>query len=587
MALSKPVIPDTVNDEPTIGQHYLVCGTEDCKKNCQFYCNDCHRSMCEQCRDEHQKSPDTKDHEVVPYRKRRRQLPVEKCKDHPTKDIDMICEDCQIPVCSKCVIQDHQKHTLNDLETIYSEKFTLCLDEIHKIHQYFLPTSHDIQEDTKENFKEIKATMDKIRTSIKAEAESIKRVVDTVASDEIEQVNKMEESLEEKLKSQENTYQDYISYLEELVREFHGYLSSTKVQSNPLILSLPDQLRIKPIPKTIIPIPPIFTAGQYSKENVTKLLGRITAPDTKPENRKIKPMETASTQLKPTEQHRTQDREKSEIKQKLSLSSYVTKVRQYTVPGVNSVCHISLGQSGRLWASDSEGNLVHTDLQGNQQQKIQTSSLDGYHTVTQDGDLIFTDRKNKVINKIKPENTITEFIKTTDWEPISIHSSHINGDILVGMVKDGEAKVTRYNKTGKERQKIQRDNKGQGLYSKPHYITENINGDICTSDYTKHAVLVVNKSGQHRFSYTGQRSEFCPYGICTDLHGLILVCSRPLSGMMIGKNTVNLLDQHGQFFLLIPTEQLGFYLGLCVDDENSLHVGQSNTNTVTVYKYLW
>eukprot|EP00105_Crassostrea_gigas_P041047 XP_019925195.1 PREDICTED: uncharacterized protein LOC109619492 [Crassostrea gigas] len=590
MALSNPEVSDSVQEEPIIGQDYLMCGTEDCEKNCLFYCNHCHLRVCKQCKDEHQKSLETQNHEVVPYTQRKRQLPVEKCKDHPTKDIDMTCDDCQIQVCSKCATQNHRKHALNDLETIYSEKFTLCLDEIHQIHQYFLPTSHDIQEDIKDNFKEIKANIDKIRTSIKTKAESLKHLVDTVASDEIERVNKMEESLKEKLKSQDKTYQDYISYLEDLVREFHGYMSSTKVQGNPLILSQPDQLKIKPIPKTIIPVPPVFNAGQYSKEDVSKLLGRVTVPDTKPENRKIKPMETASTQLKPTEQQKKQDRAKSDMKQTLFLSSSVTKVGEYKVPGVDNVCHISLGKSGRLWASDDCGSLVKTDLQGNQPQVIQSSGEYGYHTATQDGDLIFADRQNKVINRIKQDNTITKFIKTRDWEPISIHSSHINGDILVGMVKDEAAKITRYNKTGKEVQNIQRDKKGQRLYNNPHYITENINGDICTSDYKKHAVVVVNKSGQHRFSYVGQGPRFNPYGICTDLLGHILVCSNPPFGnfLMSGDNKVNLLDQHGQFLSLILTAQqgVGFYLGLCVADENNLHVGQHNTNTVKVYKYL-
>eukprot|EP00105_Crassostrea_gigas_P038824 XP_019922972.1 PREDICTED: uncharacterized protein LOC109618815 [Crassostrea gigas] len=578
MALSKPAVSDIVQNEPIVSQHYLVCGIENCEKNCQFYCNLCHRPMCEQCRDEHQESPDTKNHEVVPYKQRRRQLPVEKCRDHPTKDIDMICEDCQIPVCSKCVIQNHQKHTLNDLETIYSEKFTLCLDEIYKIYQYFLPTSHDIQEDIKENFKEIKETMDKIRTSIKAEAESLKRLVDTLASYEIEQVNKMEESLKENFKSQDKTYQDYISYLEELVREIHGYLSSTKVQCNPLIFALPDQMKIKPIPKTTIPVLPVFTAGQYSKEDVTKLLGRVTVPKTKLKNRNINPTETASTEFK--------DREKSDMKQTLSLSSFFTKVKEYEVPGVNNVCHISLGKSGRLWASDDDGSLVQTDLQGNQLQKIQTSGDYGYHTVTQDGCLIYTDKDKKVINRIEQDKTITELIKTGEWEPISTHSSQINGDILVGMKKGKEAKVTRYNKTGEEIQNMEMDNRGLKLYRYPHYITENINGDICTSDLNNHAVVAVNKSGQHRFSYTGQGSRFVPCGICTDLFGHILVCniSRLDCFLELCNNKVHLLDQDGRFLSLLLTLQHG-PSSLCVDNENNLLVGQSDKNTMTVYKY--
>nr|XP_034312026.1 uncharacterized protein LOC117684363 [Crassostrea gigas]XP_034312027.1 uncharacterized protein LOC117684363 [Crassostrea gigas] len=340
-------------------------------------------------------------------------------------------------------------------------------------------------------------------------------------------------------------------------------------------------LEIDPIPVTTKPVPPVFTAGQYSKEDVTKLLGRVTVPDTKPENRKIKPMRLFYT-VESTESQRKQDREKSAMKQTLSLCSSVTKVREYTVPGVYSVWHISLGKSGRLWVSDNDGNLVQIDLQGNQLQKIKTSGrYEGYHTVTQDGDLIYTDRKNKVINRIKQDNTVTEFIKTGDWEPLSIHSSHINGDILVGMIKGREAKVTRYNKTGEEIQNIQRDNKGQELYSTPHYITENINGDICTSDLDKYAVVAVNKSGKYRFSYTGRGSEFLPFGIYTDLLGHIIVCDGH-------SDTINIVDQDGQFLSLLLTKQQGIMYppGLCVDDENNLHVGQWGSNTVAVYKYL-
>nr|XP_034312185.1 uncharacterized protein LOC105327377 isoform X2 [Crassostrea gigas] len=566
MAFSKSQIPFTA-------QHYLVCGTEDCEKNCQFYCNDCHHPMCEQCRDEHQRSPDTRNHEVVPYQQRKRQLPEVKCHTHVNRYLDMLCEQCQVPVCSKCAIKDHGGHTFTDLETVYAEKCGVCLNEINKIEEYFLPTSQDLLKSTKEDSNEIKKIMDSIRASMKAEAESLKRMVDALTSDNIKQVNEQEKSLLQLLNSQDKKYNDYISYLNELVKKFHDYLSSKNLQI--LMDEITKNLKIDPIPETTKPVPPVFTAGQYSKEDVTKLLGRVTVPDTKPVNREIKPMETVSTQLKSTEKHNKQDREKSAMKPTLSLSSAVTKVREYTVPGVDSVWHISLGRSGRLWASDDKGNLVQTDLKGNPLQKIQTNGGYGYHTVTQNGDLIYTDKQNKIINKILTiDSTVTEFIKTGDWEPISIHSSHINGDILVGMIKDKEAKVTRYNKTGEEVQTIQRDNKGHELYRNPRYITENINGDICTSDIIKH-VVVVNKSGQHIFSYKSNW-PFCLFGICTDIIGHILVSE--------GNNgEVDILDLEGQF---LSQQWVISPCGLCVDDKNNLHVGQWNNNTVTVFKYL-
>uniref|UniRef100_A0A8W8LM52 B box-type domain-containing protein n=1 Tax=Magallana gigas TaxID=29159 RepID=A0A8W8LM52_MAGGI len=575
MALSESQIPPDA-------QHYLVCGTEDCERNCQFYCNDCHQPMCEQCREEHQKNKKTKNHEVVPYKQRKRPLPVEKCKIHPTRHIELLCEECQIPICSKCTgTKEHRGHAFTDLELVFAEKCSLCHIEITKIRSYFEPTSQDLKKEIAGDVTETKKIMEGIRSSIKTEAEAVKKLVDAVTSDKIEQANKIEQSLLQTLNRQNQEIDYYINYLNDLIKTYYGYLSPSNIEQLTFALKS-ENLIIRPIPETSKPVPPIFTAGQYRKEDVAKLLGRITVPNTKPENRKIKPMETASTQMKLTEKQRKQDREKSDVKQTLSLSSSVTKVREYTVPGVDNVFHISLGKSGRLWASDKDGNLVQIDLQGNQLQKIQTSGeFEGYHTVTQDGDLIYTDRENKVINRITPDNTITGFIKTGDWAPLSIHSSHNHGDILVGMIKNREGKVTRYNKTGTEIQNIQRDNKGQVLYSYPQYITENINGDVCVSDWDKHAVVVVDKSGQHRFSYTGHGSRFYPYGICNDVLGHILVCDDI-------SETVHLLDKDGQFLSLLLAEQQGvkYPYSVCVDDENNLWVGQGNTNTVTVYKYL-
>ncbi|XP_062566594.1 tripartite motif-containing protein 2-like [Saccostrea cucullata] len=574
MALSKFGIPRTA-------QHFLECGIEECERNCEFYCNPCHQRLCKQCSEEHLKSPENKTHVVVLYQQRKRQLPVEKCKIHPTKDVDMLCEDCQVSLCSKCATKgDHPKHTFVDLEAVYAEKFAVFEQEISKIHEYFLPTSQNLKKEIKKDSSEIKHFIDNIRTSMKTEGETLKSLVDTVISENMKQLDQIEQSLLEDLNTQDKTLDDYITYLNNLVKELHRCLSSTETQK----LMSEKKPKIRSIPETAKPVTPGFIAGQYNKHDVTKLLGKIQVPNTKAEKREIRPIESIyNTTMKLTHKQMKEDRKKSDMKQTMFLSASVTKVRGFNVPGVDEVYHVSLDQSDILLISDREGNLVQTDLQGNVIQKIKTSGRgEGYHTVTPKGDLIFTEKGKKVINRITQDNNITEFIKTGGWRPLSIHSSHINGDLLVGMVSDGyeEAKVTRYNKTGKELQNIQRDNKGQGLYSYPRFITENINGDICTSDFYK-GMVVVNKSGQHRFSYTGQKSGFDPYGICTDVLGHILVCDD-------NSKAVHLLDQDGQFLSLLLTRQQGveYPRSVCVDDENNLYVGQDHTNTLTVYKYL-
>ncbi|XP_061168556.1 uncharacterized protein LOC133177604 [Saccostrea echinata] len=567
----------STTDIPQRAQHFLECGIEDCERNCEFYCNPCHQRLCKQCRDEHLKSPENRNHEVVLYQQRKRQLPVEKCKIHPTKNMDMLCEECQVPLCSKCATKgDHQRHTLINLETIYEEKFVLFQEEVSKIHEFFLPISRDFQKEIKQDAVEIKHTIDNIRTSMKTEGESLKSLVDTVISENMRQVDQIEQSLLEDLSTQDKTLNDYNTYLYSLSKELHKCLFSTE----PLKLVCEKKPKVRSIPETIKPVTPGFTAGQYSKSDVTKLLGKIHVPDTKAEKRDIRPIESVyNTAMKPTHKQIKEDGKKFDMKQTMSLSASVTKVREFNVPDVSDVWHLSLDQSDRLWISDSDGTLVQTDLHGNEVQIIKESGeWEGYQTVTQDGDLIIKEKNKVVIRRKTQDNNIIDYLKTGDWEPKSVHSSRINGDILVGMEKDGEAKVTRYNKTGKELHNIQRDSKGQRLYRNPYCITENINGDICTSDHE--AIVVVNKSGQHRFSYTGQESKFHPFGICTDVLGHILVCDTY-------SNTVHLLDQDGQFLSLLLTQQQGVYtpLSVCVDNENNLYVGQYS-NTLTVYKYL-
>ncbi|XP_052696006.1 uncharacterized protein LOC128174506 [Crassostrea angulata] len=398
-------------------------------------------------------------------------------------------------------------------------------------------------------------------------------------SQRIELVNEMEDNIQKDLDKQEKTYEDYTIYLENLVEKFHCYMSSTNIKANPVIFLLSEHLKIKPIPDTSKPVYPLFTAGQCQNADVAKLLGKTTFSDTKPEQRKIKPMETASTTLKSTEKQRKQAKQKSDVKQTVPFSSYV---REYTIPDFDSVYHLSLGKSGRLWVSDDKGRLVKTDGQGNLLQKIQTSGKDcGIHTVTLNGDLIYLDTDNKVLFKIAINNAITKFVETGARLPLCLCSFHISEDIFVGMIKGGESKVTRYNKTGKKIQNIQRDNKGQGLYSNPRYITENINGDICVSDLRKKAVVVVKKSGQHRFSYKGRGAVLYPFGLCTDNSGNIVVCDSM-------KNTIHLLDQDGQFIFQLLTGQHEVKLprSVCVDDENNIYVGQYNTNALKVYMYL-
>lgn len=211
----------SISQTPNTAQHLLECGTEDCGGNCQFYCNPCLRPICDQCRDKHLQNPETKNHEVVPYKQRRQQLPVEKCMVHSGEILDFHCKECDVPLCSKCLTKpSHQGHTFFDLSTLYADNCQTCLEKIDQIRQHLFPTSKHLQEETKTDATVIKKMMNSLRSELKAEATNFKSIVDMVTLEYIDQVNKLEESLTRDLRNQDKTYEDYILYLNKLIKDF-------------------------------------------------------------------------------------------------------------------------------------------------------------------------------------------------------------------------------------------------------------------------------------------------------------------------------------------------------------------------------
>ena len=138
-----------------------------------------------------------------------------------TKYLNIFCKENNVPLCSKCsTMEDHHGHKFDDLDEICAEKYALKQGEFLKIQKYFLPTSQTQKTYIEKDVIQIKEIIESIRTSIKLETESLKNLADEVTSENIE----------------------------------HTYTS---------------------------PVQPVFTAGEFTKQDVAKLLGRVNAPNTK------------------------------------------------------------------------------------------------------------------------------------------------------------------------------------------------------------------------------------------------------------------------------------------------------------------
>nr|XP_022309218.1 uncharacterized protein LOC111114969 [Crassostrea virginica] len=268
------------------------------------------------------------------------------------------------------------------------------------------------------------------------------------------------------------------------------------------------------------------------------------------------------------------------------------------VPGMYSIYHISVVTPDKLWLStqpklqqvDGTGHVIRT-----LDDEYEYWNDGGGHTVSEEGDLVFIARVRNSeqstaslglrsqyiynIHKMTSDGGITTLLTPDlpDLSPTCIHSSHINGDLLIGLSSKSyprTGRVMRCDGTGRKIADIEVDEKGQRLYKGPHYITENkVNGDIVVSDDGKNALVVVDKSGRHRFDYKGQPIDksFYPRGVCTDVLGRILVSHVELKRSTV--YIISLLDQDGRFLTRLLRERQEILCCLCVDEKNNIYVG--------------
>lgn len=297
----------------------------------------------------------------------------------------------------------------------------------------------------------------------------------------------------------------------------------------------------------------------------------------------------------------------------LNMMCFPELIELPTVEDVHCCYHIACVAQDTIWVSDNKSNLILANSTGGTLHRVEDLRFHSYgglgsHTVNIERKLIYIDKYFNIKKLSEDMKTNTIFIQRQDstWEPQCVYSSQYSGDLLVAMYrkKTTESKVIRYNQSGKITQIIQHDNTGLELYSKPNYITENTNGDlaVCDQDFQTPAVVVTDRNGIHRFSYTGHQktsrkkhekddyysfalrvgSKFMPCGICTDALSQILICDQKTY-------TVHILSKDGQFLSYLRTRVAGIVVCQSLSYDVNTHclwVGCSFTSTMRVYRYI-
>lgn len=542
-------------------QTAIKCDT--CENTAEHLCRTCHDRLCDRCKYIHCRSKASFYHEVVQLTSEALNLSHEfpsscVCKNHQMYPATVGCRDCEIPVCEKCLVGEHNGHKLIEfpelfrrkkeklekkLSTVVAElpKYEARLKEIGERQALELKNNKEVKEEIFAHFEKAISQVEEAKKHILKDVDGRKNVNLDI------------------LKVEENRFLSHIQHMKEFVFDFQSddlqKKSSFILYTNCRIGdTMPEEC-----PDLTFPGIVKYVHDKEGNFNIaTGMLYNFL------EDRPL-----------------------------LSAGVVVLQTIAIDEGQIQSLCCQTTNSSCTFWVySGNLSEFRNYDRKCNifARKEANIDMLKNKPLcVTNEGILIFRKNKSALFKSTAQNDEM--FLDLTPMLPGCICSTR-NGEILTGLVH-GEGNfgaVARYNIKGRccRRFSLMWKNWIPEPIFKTNklsvYIAENINGDICLS-MDMNIVCVISADGEHRFTYNGAdaalSTPFLPRGICTDLLGNILIADENNHG-------VHILDKDGRFLTLLTfpiAESQAKPVSLCIDHKNDLCIGCSD-GKIRIVKYL-
>ncbi|XP_062622241.1 uncharacterized protein LOC134283778 [Saccostrea cucullata] len=546
------------------------------------YCDFCHVKLCKACVGEHL-SDLSEEHRVVPFKQKGITPNYPKCPTHVGKLCELHCKECDIPVCSLCLLSIfHKGHNLLNLQEENKPKKEATEKDLDELLNSICPKYEENLAVIQREKTGLEKHYEKLTTDVVKRGEDWHREINVVVNKRKSEIDEMKTKHMAALDKQEHEITSIIAEVNQCIVDLRRKLDSNDaspsayISRNVEFRSLPPKLSL-----------PHFCPLKINTEQLHQMFGSLSELSItteehdytmkKPDHGNVMriPQAVLYPQMEPEAEYCPP------VKPLLDEPELITTIDT----GYKYLYNVTCLNDEEIWTCGLDKIMKLYNLQGKLLKAIQTKSGNTPRDIekTWSGDLVYTDPNARTVD-IVYNNQIQEVIRLRDWTPHYVCNISY-GDFLVTMVSDDgeQSKVVRYSGST-ETQTIQFDNEGKPLYSSGDlkYISENRNLDICVADNRAGAVVVVNQAGKLRFRYTGHPStdkgSFYPLGITTDSQSHILTSDCEF-------HCIHILDQDGQFLRYIDNCDLKYPWGLCVDMSDNLFVTELNSGKVKKIKY--
>lgn len=538
-----------------------------CPEVVVIHCGSCQVNLCAQCLSTHIDRNKSLKHEIVPYTSQlvKPEAELQKCQDHPKQQCDLFCQDCSVPICSRCLTGNHKRHGAVDLEEICETTRSTVKEDLEELRKFRKEYEKVVGESKEELAKYIEES-DKERDSLKELGKQWHQMIDKV----IDKVGKdMDEIIQSDTKCLQDNTEEIQSALQDVkdsIKANEDILQDDRCTRLLSYASKNDAFRI-------IPSRPAIKTAKIVPVNVKE--GDIIP-------KLIHFQRSIRTKLPGYSLNRTGDVSSISTKSLLPEPELIATVKT-NCKQLKGICH---NEDDRVWIYGTDEILREVDITGTVQNCITAISKNSQKDIAKNkmGEIVFSHLSDECVNIVR-EGKISKLLDLSGWIPFGV-TFNADDDLMVCMRREDyqESKVGIFSQ-GKLKKEIQFDETGKPLFSASRnnmYIKENANRDICVSDWNACAVIVLKSSGELRFRYTGNLSrsfkQFYPHGIVTDNYCRILVVDRK-------NDCLHVIDRNGKFLTYITCSLQDPYV-LSMDPDENVWVGEYDTGCVKVIRYL-
>lgn len=260
-------------DQPHNLQDVIRCQLCD-NPNPELYCTVCQINLCKNCAGEHLLD-ESKIHTVIPIKQQRSTPHYPTCPKHSTKQCELHCAKCDIPICIRCISsEEHSEHKAEDIMTTFQIKKETLQSDIQELEKFLIQEYQKMADSIRNQKDLLDKGFQKLLEVISKREDDWHRVIEKITQKEKIRVDDMKNKCMHTLDEQEGEINKQISQIRRHTSELDNLLDNNDVY---LISSYKStNAEFKRLPSKVIITIPTFSSQEIDTEQVREKFGTLS-----------------------------------------------------------------------------------------------------------------------------------------------------------------------------------------------------------------------------------------------------------------------------------------------------------------------